>query len=51
MNWIGILFAGSLVIGTPIGMAIVLICDHVKARRRKKRCHGRMLNWWELRAE
>lgn len=47
-NW----FAVILVVIVPgcviAGMAAVLIRDRIKAKRRDKRCHGRIRNWWEL---
>lgn len=51
MNWIGILFSFAAPVAVVVGMALVLIRDHVKAKRRERRCHGRVRNWWELRAE
>lgn len=45
-------FALILVVIVPLaviaGMAAVLIHDRIKAKRRNKRCHQRIMNWWEL---
>jgi hypothetical protein len=51
-GWIVNWFALILVVIVPgcviAGMAAVLIHDHIKAKRRDKRCHQRILNWWEM---
>jgi hypothetical protein len=33
------------------GMAAVLIHDHIKTKKRNRRCHQRIRNWWELEVE
>lgn len=48
MNWIGIGFCCIFVIGVPVGMAVVLIRDHIKAKRRDRRCHRGIKYWWEM---
>ena len=47
-NWFFIIFCGIMPLGVIVGMTVVLIRDHIKAKRRDKRCHQRIMNWWEL---
>ena len=46
-NWIGCIIPALLLL-SPIGMAIVLIRDKVKAKRRRRRCHRLISTWHEL---
>lgn len=46
-NWIGLIIP-LMLIAAPFGMAAVLIRDHVRAKRRHKRCHRPMSSWHEL---
>ena len=51
VNWLALILV-VIVPGCVIaGMAAVLIRDHIKAKRRDKRCHQRVMNWWEMKAE
>lgn len=51
MNWMGVFFSFGIPAGVIIAMGAMLIRDHLKAKRRDKRCHQRIRNWWEMRAE
>lgn len=48
MNWMGIFFSFGIPVGIIIGMTAMLIYDRRKAKKRDKRCHQRIMNWWEL---
>lgn len=51
INWIGVFFAFGIPAGIIVGMAAVLIRDHIKKKRRDRRCHRAIDEWWTLRAE
>jgi hypothetical protein len=51
MNWMGIGFVLGWMIGLPTYMVVMLIVEHNRKKRRDRRCHGRIRNWWELNAE
>lgn len=48
MNWLGIGFVLGWMIGLPTYMIVMLIKEHCEKKRRDKRCHQRIRNWWEL---
>lgn len=48
MNWVGLTFIACLFVGFPCTMTAMLIHDHIEKKRRDRRCHGRIRNWWEL---
>ena len=48
VNWFFIILTGGLLFGTPIGMAAVLIRDHIRKKRRERRCHRAIEEWWQM---
>lgn len=48
MNYFGIAFSFGIPAGVIIGMTVMLIMEHCEKKRRDKRCHQRIRNWWEL---
>lgn len=51
INYFALIFVVILPLGIVIGMAAVLIRDHVKAKHRHRRTHQDIRNWWELDAK
>ena len=51
LNWFFIIFCGIIPLVSVLGMAVTLIRDHIKAKRRAKRCHGTIRYWWELKVD
>lgn len=49
INYFALILVVILPLAVIAGMAAVLIHDHVKAKRRDKRCHQRIMNWYDLR--
>lgn len=48
VNWLALILV-VIVPGCVIaGMAAVLIRDRLKAKKRDKRCHQHIREWWEL---
>lgn len=50
VNWLHV-FILFIPLWISLGMIVMLIRDHRKAKKRDKRCHAVIRNWWELRAE
>lgn len=48
LNWFGIFFAFGIPLGIIVGMIAVMIRDHLKAKKRDKRCHQVIHYWWEM---
>ena len=48
INWFFIIFCVLIPFGSVIGMGITLIVDHVKAKRRHKRDHREIDEWWKM---
>lgn len=51
MNWIGIMFSFGIPLGVVVCMTVILIKEHIEKKRRDKRCHQRIRNWWEMEVE
>ena len=48
INYFALILVVILPLAVIAGMAAVLIHDHIKAKRRDKRCHQVIRNWWEM---
>lgn len=51
INWFFIIFSVVIPLGTVLGMGFTLLVDHIKMKRRKKRTHRHISEWWELTVE
>lgn len=51
INWFAVILLIVTFIFTPAGMAAVLIRDHVRAKRRRRRCHKAIETWQDLRVD
>lgn len=49
MNYLGIAFCLLWLIGLPVYMVVMLIVEHVREKRRRRRLHQPIKNWWEYR--
>lgn len=50
-NYFALIFCFILPLGIVVGMAAVLIRDHVRAKRRRRRCHKAIETWQDLRVD
>lgn len=48
VNWFALILVVILPLGVVVGMAAVLIRDHIKAKRRHRRTHQPVREWWEM---
>lgn len=51
VNWFAIILWIVCPSCAIAGMAAVLIHDHIKRKRRHKRCYQPIMNWWERKAK
>ena len=47
-NYFALIFVFILPACVVIGMAAVIIRDHLKAKRRDRRCHRPIDEWWQM---
>lgn len=48
LNWFMIIFCGGIMLTALIGMPVMLIKDAIHKKRRDKRNHCEIRNWWEI---
>lgn len=51
INWFMLIFSVIIPAASFVGMAVILIKDAVKKKRREKRNHCEILYWWDLKVE
>lgn len=51
INYFALILVVILPLAVIAGMAAVLIHDRIKAKRRNKRCHQVIRNWYDLRVD
>lgn len=48
IRYFGLFFSFGIPVGVIIGMIVMLIHDRRKAKKRDKRCHQVIRNWYDL---